>query len=138
MRADCGAVRPLASVCWDWGQQYEQLIRSIRSGGWESDDPANESAVSYWWGMSSGVVDVRLADTVPAGVRKLAEILQRDIRMSILNPFDQVDMQIDDLAENPLDPFLLPAVLLLLVLGGLERFLNYRMQMIPFAKASAA
>ena len=56
----------------------------------------------------------------------------------MLNPFDQVDMQIDDLAENPLDPFLLPAVLLLLVLGGLERFLNYRMQMIPFAKASAA
>ena len=107
-----GAVRPLASVCWDWGQQYEQLIRSIRSGGWESDDPANESAVSYWWGMSSGVVDVRLADTVPAGVRKLAEILQRDIRMSILNPFDQVITDQEGRIHSPEDHWMNPEALM--------------------------
>ena len=107
-----GAVRPLASVCWDWGQQYEQLIRSIRSGGWESDDPANESAVSYWWGMSSGVVDLRLADTVPTGVRKLAEILQRDIRMSLLNPFDQVITDQEGRIHSPEDHWMNPEALM--------------------------
>ena len=109
---DSGAVRPLASVCWDWGQQYEKLILAIRSGGWENDDPANASAVSYWWGMSSGVVDVRLADTVPSGQRKLAEILQRDIREGRLHPFDQPITDQNGVAHTPEEQWLNPESLM--------------------------
>ena len=36
----------------------------------------NGKAVNYWWGMSSGVIDIALSETLPAGVAHLANILK--------------------------------------------------------------
>ena len=77
---------PLASPVWLWGKFYEMVIRSILSGN-KIDDKAAPKAVNYWLGMDSGVIDIELGDRLPAGVRMLAEILQKDMRTRSLNPF---------------------------------------------------
>jgi hypothetical protein len=82
---DDGILIPLGSPCWMWGKFYENVIRSIMSGAWEnSKDPR---AVNYWWGMDSGVIDVKLSDKLPEGVRTLAELLRKGIRSGAIDPF---------------------------------------------------
>ena len=77
---------PLASPVWLWGKFYETVIRSMLAGT-RKDDKADPKAVNYWLGMDSGVIDIELGDRLPAGVRMLAEILQKDMRTRSLHPF---------------------------------------------------
>lgn len=80
-----GGLIALASPVWVWGKFYEYVIRAILSGVRRDDkDP---KAVNYWLGMDSGVIDIQLADRLPAGVRMLAETLRRDISSRTLHPF---------------------------------------------------
>ena len=83
---DQGGLIPLASPVWLWGKFYENVIRSILAGN-RRDDKSNPKAVNYWLGMDSGVIDIELGEKLPAGVRMLAEILQKDMRTRSLNPF---------------------------------------------------
>ena len=82
-----GAMSPIASPCWMWGKMYEKLVRSALAGGWAKKDPPE--AVNYWWGMDSGVIDVTLTETVPQGVRLLAETMTAQLRDGTLDPFRQ-------------------------------------------------
>ena len=80
-----GILTPLGSPCWMWGKFYETVIRSIMSGSWEnSKDPR---AVNYWWGMDTGVIDVKLSDKLPEGIRVLAEMLRTGLQNGTLDPF---------------------------------------------------
>ena len=83
---DQGGLIPLASPVWLWGKFYENVIRSILAGN-RKDDKASPKALNYWLGMDSGVIDIELGEKLPAGVRMLAEILQKDMRTRSLNPF---------------------------------------------------
>ena len=82
-----GGSRPIISALWDWGKLYEHLVRSVLSGGWEAGEKYRDSAVNYWWGMSSGVIDVRLAEELPAGIVQLADILKRGLCDGSIQPF---------------------------------------------------
>ena len=80
-----GILTPLGSPCWMWGKFYEKVIRSIMSGAWESGkDPR---AVNYWWGMDTGVIDVKLSDKLPEGIKTLAEVLRSGLRGGTIDPF---------------------------------------------------
>ena len=83
---DDGLLTPLASPCWMWGKFYETVIRSIMSGAWSGgkDDPR---AVNYWWGMDTGVIDVKLSEKLPDGVRILAEMLRKGLQDGSIDPF---------------------------------------------------
>lgn len=59
-----GEFIPLGSPCWIWGKFYENVIRAILSGTW---DDIHGQAVNDWWGMSSGVIDVKLAGRSAGG-----------------------------------------------------------------------
>lgn len=83
---DNGSLTPLGSPCWLWGRFYENVIRSLFSGAWEQNK-ANPEAVNYWWGMDSGVIDVKLSDRVPEGLATLADILRRGLQTGTLDPF---------------------------------------------------
>ena len=82
---DRGNLVPLGSPVWLWGKFYEYVIRSILSGGWKNDK--NASALNYWLGMDSGVIDISLSDRLPEGVRRLAWILHRGLVEGTLDPF---------------------------------------------------
>ena len=83
---DDGSFEPLASPCWMWDKVYEQIIQSILVG---TEKKARASAVNYWWGMDSGVIDVELTDAVPDGVRNLAKIMTERLKKGKLDPFMQ-------------------------------------------------
>ncbi|MBE6924481.1 MAG: BMP family ABC transporter substrate-binding protein [Ruminococcaceae bacterium] len=83
---ETGSLMPLASPVWMWGKFYENVIRSIMSGAWDSSKDKNR-AVNYWWGMDSGVVDVQLSGKLPEGVRMLAELLRKGLQAGTINPF---------------------------------------------------
>ena len=82
-----GVAVPLASPCWNWGKLYEKIVLSILDGSWQAQSDRPDVAVSYWWGMNSGVIDLQLSDTLPAGVRQLGLILQHDMMNGVLDPF---------------------------------------------------
>ncbi len=75
---------PLASPCCMWGSFYTKIIEAIFSGQ-ESKAPAR--AVSYWWGMESGAINVTLTDNLPEGVRQLSEILRQGLLAGTIDPF---------------------------------------------------
>ena len=80
-----GSMLPLAVPCWNWGPFYEKVMLCIMSGEYDSKAPGQ--AINYWWGMNSGVIDVQLSDSIPDGVRSLAEILKKGITNGTIDPF---------------------------------------------------
>lgn len=83
---DDGTHTPLGSPCWLWGRFYESVVRSILAGNWKQEQPAHE-AVSYWPGMTSGVMDVQMSDELPEGVRTLTESLRQGLKDGTVSPF---------------------------------------------------
>lgn len=81
-----GRPRNLAMPLCHWGRFYERLIRTIMDGTWKYDDNT-EKAINYWWGMSSGVVDVICSKNLPMGTKRLVELLNRTISTGEFNPF---------------------------------------------------
>lgn len=78
----------LGHISWDWGRYYELMIRSIRGSVWDREERANKNqALNYWWGMSSGVLDVHFSPQVPAAVRELAAVVRQSIMSHRLDPF---------------------------------------------------
>ena len=78
-----GGLLPLAMPCWQWGAMYEQIVESVLDGSWEE----SSKAINYWWGMASGVVDVKLSESLPAGLTSLATILRQGILDGTVDPF---------------------------------------------------
>ncbi len=81
-----GVLNPLGSPVWLWGHFYETVIRAILNGNWDKGKD-NRHAVNYWWGMASGVIDVRLADGLPTGLVQLCDVLREGLRNGSLDPF---------------------------------------------------
>ena len=83
-----GSLSPLASPRWHWGKFYERVVRSIFAGNWETlGVEAPQKAVNYWWGMSSGVIDVELYEKLPSGMLQLGEILKKGLIDGTIDPF---------------------------------------------------
>lgn len=70
----------LAMPVWNWGVFYEKLIQSILSGSWKKDeDGDNVKALSYWWGMSAGVVDIIYSSGLPIETKRLINVIKDQI-----------------------------------------------------------
>lgn len=84
---------PLGSPIWDWGKFYVFVIRSMLAGGWKTGKET--TALNYWLGMDSGVISVKLSDSLPEGVRYLAGTLREALKAGRLQPFRRriVDQQ---------------------------------------------
>lgn len=81
----------LAMPLWHWGKFYEQLVRAVMDGTWKyDDDPSDKKAINYWWGMSSGVVDVVCSQKLPIGTKRLVEFLKETISRGEFNPFSGI------------------------------------------------
>lgn len=81
----------LAFPVWDWGKFYERIIRNIQHGTWNTEDKYEAGkAVNYFWGMSSGVIDVVWSSAIPSETRNLLETLKTSITRYEFNPFNGV------------------------------------------------
>ena len=92
-----GRQTALGSPVWVWGKFYEHVVRSVLSGSWEEK---SGTAVNYWWGMSSGVIDVKLSDQIPEGVYRLAEMLRAALRRGMIDPFCRKIVAQDGTVKN--------------------------------------
>ena len=81
-----GKLTALASPRWNWGRYYEQTVRSLLNGGLDAARDGRH-AINDWWGISTGVADVDISDTLPDGVKQLAGILKRGIAEESIDPF---------------------------------------------------
>ncbi|MGN0075813.1 MAG: BMP family ABC transporter substrate-binding protein [Parafannyhessea sp.] len=89
-----GRVRNIAVPTWNWGRYYQLIVGSLLAGNLpgvssaESSEQSPDShAVTYWYGMSTGVIDLRLSKDLPHGSRKLVELLRRGITSGSISPF---------------------------------------------------
>ena len=80
----------LAMPIWHWGKFYEKMIRQILSGTWKNEENSKVKAVNYWWGMSSGMVDVICSQNLPLGTARLVQLLKNTISSGEFNPFSGV------------------------------------------------
>ncbi len=90
---------PLASPVWVWGKFYETAVRSVLNGTWEKDKSAAK-AVNYWWGMESGLVDIKLSADLPDGVAALGDSLRRAMQLDLLHPFQRRIVAQDGTVKN--------------------------------------
>lgn len=78
----------LAMPVRHWGKLYEELLRSVMRGGYKNDDAlSGPQALSYYWGMSAGAVDVIYSRNLPAGQIRLLRNLREGIRSMEIQPF---------------------------------------------------
>ena len=85
---DDGRATRLAEPVWKWGRYYRLIVQSIRNQTWKRVGASNSGAsLNYWWGMSAGVLDVALSDSLPYGQRTLIEVLRQSIQTHRIDPF---------------------------------------------------
>jgi len=62
-------------------------VQTIFDGGWNTRNTKESQAINYWWGMSSGVIDVNLNPDLPEGSRHLANLLHQGLVSGSIDPF---------------------------------------------------
>lgn len=81
----------LAAPVWNWGSLYADLVRSVLIGAWKHDGNENQThALNYYWGMSSGAIDVAVSSKLPSGTQKLVRLVQEQMTKRELDPFTGV------------------------------------------------
>ena len=86
MKTDTGFAN-LAVAVWHWGIFYERIVHSLLSGSWQDEGTQGGKALNYWWGLSSGAVDVFYSSRLPIGTRRLVDLLRKTLMDGILDPF---------------------------------------------------
>ena len=71
----------LAVSSWNWGRIYERIISTALYGQWLMPGFVDQKgrAINYWWGLSSGAVEVNVTDQVPHSTRRLISMLEEAI-----------------------------------------------------------
>ncbi len=95
----------LAMPVWNWGVFYEQTVRSMINGTWKQELPKGKNqSINYWWGMSSGMIDVICSTRLPSGMVQLIELLKKNISSGEFRPFSDITAEeivtMDWLADN--------------------------------------
>ena len=83
-----GLMQRLATPIWNWGRFYERIIRDFLQGNWDNIPDAKEKpAISYWWGISGGIIDLIMSDELPHGIATLTNMVKAQIYADYFNPF---------------------------------------------------
>ena len=80
----------VASSFWDWGTFYRKILNSVLDGSWDELNSTSDAGqtINYWYGLSAGVVDVRVGEKVPAETARLIALLRKSVADGSFRPFD--------------------------------------------------
>ena len=84
---DDGNIRHLAMPVWHWGKFYEQIIRLAFKSTEEIESMKGKKAVNYWWGMSSGAVDIIYGGGLNNETKKIVDLIRESIIKGEFHPF---------------------------------------------------
>ena len=96
---DTETLIPLGTTVWGWGQFYEYAIKTILSGGMQKEKGSG-TALNYWFGLDSGVIDLKLSDKLPQGVRQMAKLLYEAVKQGDIDPFGRKIIAQDGTVKN--------------------------------------
>lgn len=89
MIEDDGSIRHLAAPVWKWGNFYSVIVRTILDGTYNARQVSRkDQATNYWWGMQSGVVDLKLSKELSSYTGDLVSMLREGITKDVFGPFD--------------------------------------------------
>ena len=78
----------IASPIWHWGKFYERIVTSIFDGTWAKNPKMPEEGnLNYWWGLSTGLVDLIMSKRIPAETATLVELMKQEIAGERFAPF---------------------------------------------------
>ncbi|MDE7312274.1 MAG: BMP family ABC transporter substrate-binding protein [Eubacterium sp.] len=104
-----GQIENIATSICHWGKVYELIIRSIMEKTWNEEAGKNKNqALNYWWGLSSGVLEIVYSQKLPDGTKNLVNLLTEMIRRREFSPFQftwtRQDGKITNEAGKRLEP----------------------------------
>ena len=77
----------LGTPFYNWGKFYATIVHSVLVGSWNLQETTNKRrAMNYWFGLSTGVVDIRLKD-IPYQTKKLLDFMRKGIISGEFSPF---------------------------------------------------
>lgn len=134
-----GKTHNLAMPVWHWGIMYEELLRRIQNGFWDTDmNPKNAQAMNYWWGMEAGAVDVYYSKKLDAGTRRLIEMIRTQIIKGQLHSFAGQIVSQDGTVRCHDDEKLTPAQIIAMdwlcdnVIGTIPDLEDMKPEAVPF------
>lgn len=75
-----GEYQDIAMPFWHWGEFYVKIIKSVLDGNWDNEDASTDArALNYWWGLSSGTIDVLCSRSLPHETKRLVDLLRKSI-----------------------------------------------------------
>lgn len=96
-----GTVENIATSICHWGKVYELIIRSIMENTWKEEVEKNKNrALNYWWGISSGVLEIVCSQKLPGGTKFLVDLLTEMIRRKEFSPFQFTWTRQDGVVTN--------------------------------------
>lgn len=99
----------MAMPVWNWGRFYEHMIRNVMNGSWKMDDEKDMTkGLNYWWGMSSGIVDVICSHRLPIGTSRLIALLKETICRGDFNPFSGIMYSQNGIVKDKISDTLTP------------------------------
>ena len=104
-----GKKQSIAIPVLDWSRIYETLARSVLSGSWNETGASPSQAVNYWWGLSSGAVDLVMSQRMDIGLKRLVELVKEHIREGVFWPFESIIRDQAGEVRCPVDSRLTPA-----------------------------
>ena len=104
-----GRTQSIAIPVLDWSRIYESLARSVLNGSWKEAGAGQQKAVNYWWGLSSGAVDIVMSQRMDIGLKRLVELVKEHIREGVFWPFESIIRDQAGEVRCPVDSRLTPA-----------------------------
>lgn len=97
-----GAETFIGTPYFNWGKYYVQIVQSVISGAWDTDEIMKLHGVAnYWFGLSTGVVDIRTPE-LPYQTKKMLSFFKNSIISGGYDPFTgEIHSQDDMIQENP-------------------------------------
>lgn len=84
-----GRVHNLATPIRKWGKLYEIILKTVIEGNYNASPvDLKDRATNYWWGMISGVADIKMSEELSPYTAQLVRMVRRDIISGSVNPFD--------------------------------------------------
>ena len=72
--------RNLAASIWNWGKFYQRILQTILNGHWNRTAVTQDfPTINYWWGISSGMIDIIASQSIPQQSRKLVDLMKKQI-----------------------------------------------------------
>ena len=85
---EAGESQSLATAIWHWGRFYQRILQTILNGNWNRTSGAYlGESINYWWGLSSGMIDLICSASVPARTRQLVELVRKQIETGEFSVF---------------------------------------------------